>query len=637
MISSKEVFALRRAGKVDDAYQMAVQLVANNAFDEWNVKALAWCLIDLIKRDATRLSQHQLDQYTRQLTEIRITNPEESLVRQTEYVISLCNPNGKLIAQAKAFSQSGEHLESADIYRKLMSSGAIDGSICTSLGWEIYRLLNQALSFEHVNVFNAKKLLFEYLKLPAIDKPSLLHSQMLRLAAKLAGDSSFDLSMFVRYWQLNYLQDDDFLPYITDNGEQYPSLAEKVIQQASKEAALKDNEENILYILPFLDEAIDRCAENVWLKLNKAKLLMKLDRGEGALKFALEVARNKVNDYWAWELLGDVNALINSDTALSCYCKALLCRADDKFTSKVRLKVVEHLLNQGEFSAAKHEIENVIRTKIAEGASIPEQVNMMTSSEWFRSFEAESSNKSFYRDNVVAAEDLLFSQIAFVDACVGEIYTLPDRPNKPKRKLYVKIPDRSEPLEIAVPNNKHHFGLVGSGLSVKGDFDVSGKFQVYLIVNRATQQNWDIFSERVAVVDHVNPKKGVFHYVASRSIHGVAQLSDFGITLQEGDPVAIKVVQYNVKGIARTRVLSIASTDMSPAQSAYKTFSSDVRESNGMGFTEDNIFISPPLMSKYLIEDGDYVSGKAVLSLNKKRGDWGWKALFIDTVDKVDI
>ncbi|AYO16490.1 tetratricopeptide repeat protein [Vibrio owensii] len=635
MISSKEVFALRRAGKTDDAYQMAIQLVAHNAFDEWNGKALAWCLIDLIKRDATRVSQYQLVQYARQLAGIRITNSEELLVSQTEYALSLCNPNGKLIAQAKAFSQSGDHLQSADIYRKLISSGAIDGAICTSLGWEIYRLLNQALSFEHVNVFHAKRLLAEYLKLPSIDKPSLLHSQILRLAAKLAGDSSFDLSMFVKYWQLNYLQDDDFLPYITDSGDKYPSLAEKVIQQASKEASLKDNVENILYILPFLDDAINRCEENVWLKLNKAKLLMKLERGEDALKFALEVVRNKVNDYWAWELLGDVNASINADTALSCYCKALLCRADDKFTSKVRLKVVEHLLNQGEFSAAKHEVENVIRTKTAEGASIPEQVNMMTSSEWFQSFEAESSNKSFYRDNVVAAEDLLFSQIAFVDACVGETYTLPDRPNKPKRKLYVKIPELSEPLEIAVPNNKHHFGAVGSGLSIKGDFDASGKFQVYLIANRASQQDWDVFPEVVAVVDHVNHKKEVFHFIASRTVHGVAQLSDLEVSPREGDSVAIKVAQYKVKGAARIRVLSISGTELSPDQSVYKTFSSEVRESNGMGFTDSDIFISPPLMSKHAIEDGDCVCGSAVLSLNKKRGEWGWKALTIDSVNDV--
>ncbi|MET2973351.1 tetratricopeptide repeat protein, partial [Vibrio harveyi] len=127
-------------------------------------------------------------------------------------------------------------------------------------------------------------------------------------------------------------------------------------------------------------------------------------------------------------------------------------------------------------------------------------------------------------------------------------------------------------------------------------------------------------------------KKGVFHYIASRTVHGVAQLSDLEITPREGDFIAIKVAQYNVKGAVRTRILSIVSTGMTPAQGVYKTFSSDVRESNGMGFTSNDIFISPPLMSKHAIEDCDCICGSAVLSLNKKRGDWGWKALTIDSV-----
>ncbi|TXX94325.1 hypothetical protein FXF11_04955 [Vibrio cholerae] len=50
MITSKDVFAKRKSGQLDEAYQMAVELVKENASDEWNFKALAWCLIDLLKR-----------------------------------------------------------------------------------------------------------------------------------------------------------------------------------------------------------------------------------------------------------------------------------------------------------------------------------------------------------------------------------------------------------------------------------------------------------------------------------------------------------------------------------------------------------------------------------------------------------
>ena len=55
-----------------------------------------------------------------------------------------------------------------------------------------------------------------------------------------------------------------------------------------------------------------------------------------------------------------------------------------------------------------------------------------------------------------------------------------------------------------------------------------------------------------------------------------------------------------------------------------------------MGFTDNDIFIDPSLMSKHRIEDDARVSGMAVLNYNKKRSSWGWKALKINTVTMVD-
>jgi hypothetical protein len=63
-----------------------------------------------------------------------------------------------------------------------------------------------------------------------------------------------------------------------------------------------------------------------------------------------------------------------------------------------------------------------------------------------------------------------------------------------------------------------------------------------------------------------------------------------------------------------------------------KPFSDDIREENGMGFTDDGIFIPPPLIREHSISDGDFVSGHAVLNYNKKRSEWGWKAISIDSV-----
>lgn len=53
---------------------------------------------------------------------------------------------------------------------------------------------------------------------------------------------------------------------------------------------------------------------------------------------------------------------------------------------------------------------------------------------------------------------------------------------------------------------------------------------------------------------------------------------------------------------------------------------------NEMGFTESDVFVAPSLVSIHLLKDGQRVSGTAVLSFNKKRGNWGWRAVSIANV-----
>ncbi len=49
MATSKQVFALRKEGKIEEAYQMALTCILIDSEDEWNIKALAYCLYDKIK------------------------------------------------------------------------------------------------------------------------------------------------------------------------------------------------------------------------------------------------------------------------------------------------------------------------------------------------------------------------------------------------------------------------------------------------------------------------------------------------------------------------------------------------------------------------------------------------------------
>jgi hypothetical protein len=78
------------------------------------------------------------------------------------------------------------------------------------------------------------------------------------------------------------------------------------------------------------------------------------------------------------------------------------------------------------------------------------------------------------------------------------------------------------------------------------------------------------------------------------------------------------------------RVLYAEASDEKPSTQTRKDFDEAVRLSNGMGFTDSDIFIPPPLVVECQLLDGQKVAGTAILNFNKKHGSWGWKAIAID-------
>ena len=630
MITNKDVFAKRKEN-IDEAYQMALQLMSAPDIDDWDFKAFAWCLIDLIKRDANTGQQQNLAHYRQQLEGIKVDPNDDVLQKGVRYVLSLCSPHGQLISEAKSLSKQGRHAEAANFYRKLCANGAADTTIQTSLAWELYKLSKELMAQNNVN--DVKKNLNDYLKLE-VEKPSLLHTCFLQLASKLAGEDRLNMLVFARLWSLDYLRPEDFERYVANDGNEYPSLAEKVIQQASKEAAGSGNHQDLNYILPHIDQAITRFPDNIWLKLNNAKVLLALGRHDDALTFGLEVTKSKINDYWSWELLGDICSGSDPEATLSSYCKALLCSSDDKFTGKVRLKLALRLVESGDLAIAKHEVERLVVYRDKEGQKIPEDVTKIVSQAWYREIQATDSNVAFYKANASVAESLLFSKMLWISANSGQKFTVPGKEDKPKRKLFVKT--SSEPMEVSIPEYKFEFPTLnpGDGLRIKGEFDTTNRFQVYVIEKRDSDKQWDVFSEKVGVVDHVNNDKKLIHFLVDRDLDGVVPFSELDGSFREGDAITVKLSRYKSKQGQRYRVLQAMATDQTPSTSVKKQFCEEVRESNGMGFTTSDIFIPPPLMNECQIKDGQTVSGTALLSYNKKRASWGWRAMSIEGEDQ---
>ncbi len=632
MITSNEVFAKRKEGAIDEAYQMALELMAAQQVDDWGRKAFGWCLIDLIKRDVKSGNTENLPHYRMQLESIEFDPSDDVLTKGIRNALSLCNPFGQQISEAKALSKSGRHAEATAIYRKVWANGAADQETQTSFGWELYKHTKALMAGENFNVGEVKRNLSDYLKLD-LDKPSVLHSCVLRLAAKLAGQEKLSMLGFSRHWDFKYLQPEDFERYRAEDGKEYPSLAEKAIQQAGKEAASAERAEYQAYMLPFINLAIERFPDNVFLKLNKAKVLLALGRHDEALAFGIAVTKAKSNDYWAWGLLGEIVSQKDPEAAHGCYCKALTCPAEVKFTGKIRLKVAQRMLEVNDYAAAKHEVEAILQSKGQEGHKIPEAVAEMAAQAWFAETQAKASNRDYYRIHAKVGEALLFDDLPWIDANVGDTFVVPGKDgkkDKTKRRVFLKT--SSIPTEISIPESK--LGRIklaaGDAVRVKGEFNEDQRFNFFVLESRHAETPWDVFSDNIGVVNNVNEGKRVIRFIVSREVNGEIPMSALSENFVEGDAIEVRLSRYISKRGAMYRVLLARPTDEKPSELLIKTFSEQVRVSNGMGFTPNEIFIPPQLLTKHQIEDDQKISGTAVLTYNMKRSCWGWKAVSVD-------
>lgn len=634
MLTSKEVFAKRKEGKKEEAYNMALELMNINSNDDWNIKAFAYCLMDMIKISSSTGDNNVTKHYLMQLDKLNIDASDDILTKSIARAKLFADPNQKIILEAKQLSKQGNYDQAINLYRQALSQFPENMELHESLGWELYKVGKSIFTTEPINTTLAKQLLGEYLNLKN-ERPSLLHSLFLRYADKLIGQEHFDLVPFLIFWNLDNLTEDDFEPYKADNGKVYPSIAEKVIQHAAKDALNKKVIQNIQYILPYVEMAIDRFHDNFWLTYYKVKLLHALHEDEKALEFSLVVVKAKIDQYWAWDLLGEVLLDIDKEKTFSCYCKALQCRAEDKFLAGVRIKFAKLLLEKSMVSEAKYEINQVIKAREAEGWKITDELQVFQTSDWYVNTTAVKNNKELYKNNVAKANNLLFDKLPWINASLGDTFVIPNKPNKPKRKLFVSLLNETTPIEISVPENKYNFKSlsIGDGLKLKGEYDNDGRFQVYIFDKRNTSEKWDIFPQQLAIIDYLNQEKKIAHFIVDKHLDGIIRFSDFAFNFHIADKFLLRVSTYKNDRGTRHTVLTCEPSEENLDLSVIKEFSSVVQVPNGLGFTTNDIFIDRGLIEKYNIHDGDYVNGVAVINYNKKRLRWGWKALQISSVN----
>lgn len=625
IITYKDIYAKRKEN-IDEAYKMALQATAVSNPDIMELHAFAWCLIDCIKRDFVAEKYQNLEHYCQQLQKIIVNaNDDDILTKQRNYALSMCEPSAPIIFQAQAYSQQKNYTEAIRCYNKLFPN--IPQKYHISFGWDLYRHSKQLLDQGKHTIPQVKRYLQQYLKL-GVDKPSKLHSTMLWIAKEIARNDNLDMGAFLSLWGINAFREEDFERGIAKDGRQFPALAEDVFQRACKAAIKSHNTEQMQQLLPFLEKFINRYEDNIWLVYYKAKILLDLGHIEEAQKYCRTVCKNKQNEFWAWELLGDAYA-DNPKNMLACYSKGLLCSAEKAFTVKLRCKIAQLLAKLGYYPEAKFEIATYIQLS---PNKLAREIFDLTKQNWFQETLSSSSNGDFYTIQSTIAEKLLLQDLPWVNAIMGEQFTISHKEGKPlyKRKIYIM----KEPFPLEVSCSEKDFPFpnlpIGSPIQIKGEFCSNMPYQILSIALRENGELWDIFTTHVGIISFVNRKKRVYHILVNHEVESFFNFDQMDGHVDEGDFVAVKLARFNYKQGKKYKVIMATKTDMQPSNELYKIFNSEITSiSGGMGFTSSDIFIPPPLVSANDLVDEDAVSGSAILNYDKRKLRWGWKAITV--------
>ncbi len=352
---SQEVTKLRKAGKIDEALELAQKLIEQNPENIWNRRALAWVYYELLKKAAE----------------------EKNTDTFIDYLVLINKLD--LPADEKIFFKS--------------------------IAWEIAKYVNS-------NNFENEQLdfLFNEMQKMPFPKPETSYTFIIKAFSKHAEqwDTFFE---FIDWAGLDAFQNNDYEQTKLDNGKKILSDVERIYIAISKKLLQEPVDKQA--IEKFLPDIQKICTEHPQMQYPHyyhAKLLLASGNTERFIKAFTPFAKKKKSDFWVWDLISEIFPK-NDPRYLACLCRSLSCKAKTKFNLNVRQKLAEVLISKNMIAEAKHEINEIVNCRNKQGWKIPGKVQEWLKNETISKTQAVNNNKNLYAKYAPEADAILFYSI----------------------------------------------------------------------------------------------------------------------------------------------------------------------------------------------------------------------------------
>lgn len=228
---SAPIYALRKEGKLEDAYQLVLSLYQQDFADDDINKAFSWVLIDLCKKFISEQNLSKAQTYFNQLSSIQFEYEDEfveTIKKQIHFLKSKIDKNYAQIQQAEELSKNGKNQEALTIFKNLISQNKLTELHHESYGWVIYRHIKAEES--NLSSVEVRTFLRDYMNLKN-ERPSMLHSMILNFALKYSKThSDFKFYNFFVLWNPDNLRYEDLHDGYKD-GKNIPSLISRICRE----------------------------------------------------------------------------------------------------------------------------------------------------------------------------------------------------------------------------------------------------------------------------------------------------------------------------------------------------------------------------------------------------------------------
>lgn len=502
-MSFNEIKELRKAGKLEEALDMANQALESEPDNIWNKRAAAWVYYDYLKK----------------------------------------------FSQPDSFDAFKENL----INIKDLALPDDEKMVYDNCAWQIGRIVFGLQKVEHVE-FRKVNELFEIAREFSFSIPSEAYTFLYKSFHKGYHNWSNYLT-FAGWWDFANFRSEDFLTEEFE-GRKIMSIVEQAYIAYSKKllegepidqfGILKNiDKDKVEEFLPHLDAVIEKHPDYQYPPYFKAKLLLSLGNDENVLSAFLPFAKQKRNDFWVWELMAEILSE-DKDLQFACYCKALSLKTPEDFIVKLRQAFAEILVDRQMYREAKTEIQQVIATREKHEWKLSNQITQWTEKDWYNSATPKKDNRELYFQHLKKAEEILFQ----------------DMP------------------------------------------------------------------EEVIVVEFVNGNKNILNFVKDKQKFGFFNYSGYLDKPQIGDLLKVRFNGEGQDGFFK--ILTAKKAESHLITETIKNIKGPLKliSPQNFGFVEE-AFIDPKLVQENNLTDGQSVKGKAILSFNKKKNEWGWKAIRI--------